>query len=104
MYTMLFGQNPVARELLEVLGLRPSDVGRFRDAVLLEDCIAVYTRNGGGNREHYENANGTDAGEGCPCTGCIITFHLPKHPLYLRDQDDSFDNTYATVYFKFPAE
>lgn len=39
----------------------------------------------------------------CTCAGCTITYQLPKHPQYLRDQDDDFDNTYATIYFSFPA-
>ena len=28
---------------------------------------------------------------------------LAAHPLYLRDADDSFDQTYATFYFRAPA-
>ena len=40
----------------------------------------------------------------CTCAGCIINYRLPKHPNYLRDQDDDFDSTYATIYFSIPPE
>lgn len=40
----------------------------------------------------------------CACPGCIITHRLPNHPCYQRDEDDGFDSTYATIYFKFPEE
>lgn len=76
--------------------------GRFRDVYLNADGteILLYTRNGGGNRQHYsdESRPGVD----CGCTGCIITYKLPTHPEYLRDYDDDFDCTYATVAFRVP--
>ena len=104
LYNMLFGKNPLSNALLEILGLTQADVGRFRDCYTVEEdgkpVIAVYTRNGGGNREHYNDE--VEAGDGCNCTGCTICYQLPKHPLYLRDQDDEFDCTYATVFFKVP--
>lgn len=50
-YNMIFGKNPMSDVILATLGLTRSDVGRFRDVYLEEDTIAVYTRNGGGNRE-----------------------------------------------------
>jgi hypothetical protein len=102
MYTLLFGTNQHADLLLATLGLTRADVGRFRDAFLSEDEIAVYTRNGGGNREHWDGDK--EPGEQCDCCGCIIEYRLPKHPLYLRDKDDDFDCTYATVYFGLPPE
>lgn len=102
MYNMLFGRNPMSRYLLAMLGLTLESVGRFRDAFVTEDSIAIYTRNGGGNRVCWlENEK---PGPECDCVGCIMTFRLPGHPLYIRDQDDSFDSTYATVYFRFPDE
>ena len=81
------------------------DVGRYRSAWIEKDeygkpRIAVYTRNGGGNREHYNDE--AEEGENCHCTGCTITHDLPKHPLYLYDQDGDFDCTYATIYFSVP--
>jgi hypothetical protein len=50
-YNMLHGINPMADQLLACLGLTRGDVGRFRDAYVSEGKIAIYTRNGGGNRE-----------------------------------------------------
>lgn len=106
LYNMLFGVNPLSKIILATLRLTIEDVGRFRDCFVTNGEIAVYTRNGGGNREHYFYGDGEDPGPGdhCKCTGCIITYHLPKHPCYLRDKDDDFDCTYATIYFKFPDE
>jgi len=102
MYNMIFGVNPASDFLLALVDLTKAEVGRFRDCFVTADGkeIAVYTRNGGGNREHYDNDE--EAGPGCGCTGCIITYRLPAHPYYLRDADDDFDCTYATVYFKVP--
>ena len=47
---MLFGMNPLSSVILATLGLRTADVGRFRDCFICNGEIAVYTRNGGGNR------------------------------------------------------
>jgi hypothetical protein len=60
-------------------------------------CLAVYTRNGGGNREHDH----TDGAENClGCRGDWAT----EHPAYISDEDDEFDSTYRTYRFAFPAE
>ena len=40
----------------------------------------------------------------CACPGCVICERLPAHPLYERDEDDDFDCTYATIYFRFPEQ
>jgi len=107
MYDLALGDGHQAARgqiLLSFLAYKeghPLRVGRFRDAWIEQDPtdglrIAVYTRNGGGNREH----SCADAPE-LTCTGCVMDA-LPQHPLYLRDADDSFDSTYATVYFRFP--
>lgn len=165
LYNMLFGANPASDVLLATLGLTRDDVGRFRDCSVSEGQIAVYTRNGSGNREcscdgyedygnltcentpyqkvvaKYVRKDGPvrDCGckggptygtptsvehdhptgdteeetwyrclspnsEKCGCTGCIISYRLPKHPNYIRDVDDEFDGTYATIYFSFPEE
>lgn len=86
---MINGVNPLTPVILATLGLSHQDVGRFRDVFVTDkDEIAVYTRNGGGNRASYQHV--FDA--------------LAQHPCYLRDEDDSFDSTYATIYFKFPDE
>lgn len=86
LYNLLFGQNQHAEFILATLGLTPSDVGRFRDAFVADGQIAVYTRNGGGNRDDYQS----------------VFDLLESHPNYLSDHDDDFDCTYATIYFSFP--
>lgn len=85
---MLFGSNPAADVVLATLGLTRGDVGRYRDCSVANGEIAVYTRNGGGNREGYQDVFDT----------------LAAHPCYLRDEDDDYDSTYATIYFRFPEE
>jgi len=166
LYNMLFGQNPIGDVLLATLGLKQDDVGRYRDCFVADGHIAVYTRNGGGNRRcwcrdepiygterckhhvvavevnetafmpksewpndkapgnyfRYEGAvYGCEYLTGkrvmrdhfhcdapisadCACPGCVVEYRLPKHPLYVRDVDDDFDCTYATIYFRFPDE
>ena len=167
MYAMVLGDSNLPNRSGFLLGILGNpDVGRFRDAWLEKDAqgvpqIAVYTRNGGGNREcwheseptwgepgckhetfHREKTVWLDDGEGepklewrigrkwprrteyltgefeeedsykclapntaeCGCTGCIAQYRLPTHPLYIRDQDDDFDCTYATFYFRVPPE
>ena len=86
LYNMIFGMNQHADFILATLGLTRGDVGRFRDAYVSEGNIAVYTRNGGGNRYDYQGT--LDA--------------LAAHPQYIRDEDDDFDCTYCTIYFSFP--
>lgn len=85
LYNVMFGMNPLADAILTTLGLRREDCGRFRDCFITEGKIAVYTRNGGGNREGYMP-------------------DFSQHKNYLSDKDDDFDNTYATIYFSFPEE
>lgn len=87
-YNAVFGENALADAILATLGLTRGDVGRFRDCFVHNGEIAVYTRNGGGNREAYQ--------------GTINK--LSEHPCYVRDEDDDFDETYATIYFRFPEE
>lgn len=83
-YNMIFGQNPLSDILLAMCDLTEGDVGRFRDAWITENGeLAIYTRNGGGNREYY-----------------MPDFN--NNLLYLRDEDDDFDSTYATIFFKIP--
>jgi hypothetical protein len=91
LYNALFGTNAIADVLLASLELARNDVGRFRDCYLQgenEDDlrICVYTRNGGGNREDYQD----------------IFEELSRHPNYIRDYDDDFDCTYATIEFSLP--
>lgn len=90
LYNMVFKTSAQAPLVLALLERAPSAFGRFRDAWIEKDeagvvRLAVYTRNGGGNREDNMPVFDGD-------------------PLYLFDRDDDFDNTYATIYFKVPAE
>jgi len=127
-YDKLFGENKDCSEILSMLGLNKGDVGRFRDCYIDGDRIAIVTRNGGGNRECCCVDNPMWGLEWCKhrviekdgekfyycvhpcsidcgCTGCVMTYRIPQHPqhpLYLYDEDDDFDCTYATIYFSIP--
>jgi hypothetical protein len=83
LYNIVFGENPFADAILATLDLDRTAFRRFRDVFVTQGQIAVYTRCGGGNREAYMP-------------------DFTSHPCYLRDVDDEFDNTYATIYFSFP--
>lgn len=104
MYDLVFADpNRPARIAMLVALLGNPKVGRVRDAWVEKGergpVIAVYTRNGGGNRDHSGDG---PAGIECDCTGCIAQYQLPAHSQYIRDADDAFDSTYATFYFKPP--
>jgi len=86
MYNLVFGTNQMSDAILATLGLTRDNCGRFRDCGVARGEIWVYTRNGGGNRDEYQDT--LDA--------------LAEHPCYLRDEDDDFDCTYCTIYFRFP--
>lgn len=87
-YNALFGKNPSSDLLLAILDIKQNDVERFRDCSIDFEAsrISIYTRTGGGNRDDYPNEK------------------LTSHACYLHDEDDDFDSTYATYYFKFPEE
>lgn len=63
--------------------------------------VAVYTRNGGGNRESVSSWGDED----CPdyCTGCQAEA-LEDNPYHIYNEDDSFDRTYANFYYVLPSE
>lgn len=86
LYNMIFGQNPDTDKILSLLGKTTADFGRFRSVFLEDGYIVVHTRNGGGNREDYED----------------VFEEMSAHPWYSHDQDDDFDCTYANIYFKVP--
>jgi hypothetical protein len=86
LYNMLHGFNPNTEQLMGLLQLSPGDFGRYRDVYLKDGYIVVHTRNGGGNREDYEDVFDEMAG----------------HPWYSHDEDCDFDCTYADIYFKIP--
>jgi hypothetical protein len=77
-----------------MLGKHPDEYPRFRDCFLgdeekeITDKILVYTRVGGGNREHYEEE----------------IEELRSMPTYVEDYDDDFDNTFANFIFDIPEE
>ena len=86
-------------------------MARFRDCWVEKGddgpVIAVYTRQGGGNRECWcESRNAViDAAQHVPdqcCAACNEA--LAAHPQYLRDADDDFDATYATFFFRVPKQ
>ncbi len=109
LYNLLFGQNYLAGFLVSTLqiDLKKNPGLRFRDIFLNKDGtkILMFTRNGGANRKHYGEYQNDDfkgtrkEGPECTCHGCAISEHLIKHPQYLSDYDDPYDNTYATVEF-----
>ena len=87
MYGMVFGQTAYGPALVGLLMRKQEfDVGRYRDAWVEQDgdalLIRVHTRNGGGNREDYDDGS------------------MAEHPWYVRDEDDSYDNTYADWWFR----
>ena len=86
LYNMCCGESENADKLLEVLGLSRDDCGRYRDCYLHDNQIIIYTRNGGGNREEYQD----------------VIDELAKHPNYVNDYDDDFDNTYCYIVFSIP--
>ena len=108
LYNAIFGVNPTAPSILELLDLAESDVPRFRDCSIVErdnekrPVIALRTRMGGGNRGHWETMVDSEPGSECECPGCRAEYVLKAHPLYLYDEDDDFDCTYATYFFALP--
>lgn len=93
LYNQLLGVNPLAGPLMSLLKLGTSDVGRFRDCYPRrtdngEIRIVIFTRNGGGNRDDH----------------LAVFERLRAHPQYLRDWDDDFDSTYASIEFLVPVQ
>lgn len=88
LYNMLFGRNGQSDLLLAVIGLKQVDIERFRDCHVEDEgkAISVYARTGGGNRADYPQVT------------------LYSNPLFVRTEDDDFDSTYATFYFRVPEE
>jgi hypothetical protein len=90
LYNMVFGTPPpeVVASLLSLAG-QPALPARYRDIWLERDdehglVIAIYTRLGGGNRPDYADE----------------WARLRALPTYVRDADDKWDTTYATIRFK----
>lgn len=94
---------------LHVSGLSDKNVGRLRDAYFaMEDdqiVVAVFTRNGSGNRECYNDSEcDIDNVTEYTCCGCIITNADEIFLNFIRDEDDDCDCTYATMYFSILPE
>jgi hypothetical protein len=88
MYNLACGSNSIAPMLLQIINLPLENIPRYRDCYLTEDSVVVYTRTGGGNRAAFDGSNAM----------------LQNHPLYIKDEDDNMDCTYAHFYFSFPPE
>ena len=110
LYGMVVGNSPEAPGVMALLGLSPQTVPRLRDAYLdtTNKRFVIYTRTGGGNRDFYESEavcrqnypSDFMSGE-LPPSG-PWNDDLRKHPLYISDEDDPYDSTYASFYFRFP--
>lgn len=104
LYNLLHGVNPMTPMLLGFLGVTYDDVPRFRDTWLETGrpegtLIAVHTRTGGGNRDYYDNAESYKSETGEEGAG-PWNDDLRALPGFLYDEDDDFDCTYATFYFR----
>ena len=88
LYERLFGENEEASAILGCAGLTRGMFMRYRDCFLNPEgtIVTVITRIGGGNRDEYRQAH-TD---------------IKRHPNYICDYDDAFDNTYC--YFEFKVD
>ena len=108
MYTMMNGLNKAAAVVLPLLGKHPTEYPRFRDCWIgkVKDSatevdsygipkkesdndynfVTIYTRIGGNNREVYQEQ----------------IDEMRANPLYIKDYDDSFDNTYASFIYRLP--
>lgn len=86
MYNLMFGSTQQKLPILALAGVDPERVGRFRDLWLEKSevegelILAIYTRNGGGNRQDYFEE----------------IQYLHGLPGFVSDRDDEFDSTYAT--------
>lgn len=97
MYNSVFGVNPMAGLLLHVLKLDPTKVPRFRDCFLWVNeydtpFIVLYTRTGGGSREFHDSPNNNNM-QG------PYNSELRALPNFVKDEDDSYDSTYALFYY-----
>jgi hypothetical protein len=89
LYNAVFGSNDFGPALVELVNDRQAiDPGRYRDAWVEHEgdrlLIRIHTRNGGGNREDYDDPS------------------MQAHPWYVRDEDGDFDSTYADYWFAPP--
>lgn len=102
LYNVLFGRNPFEAILLKAIGVKIEDIPRYRDCYLTDSGdIVIYTRTGGGNREFYERpvAANDEAHYKGPWNE-----NLRANPNFLKDEDDTFDCTYAYFHYRVPKE
>src|SRR5262249_38381622 len=104
LYNAVFGVNPFAGTLLNLLGISHHQVPRFRDCFLSEDAteIVIYTRTGGGNRDYYEDPERHARSEPESDYTGPFNSNLRAVPGYKCDVDDDFDATYAKFFFAIP--
>lgn len=90
LYNMVNGCNPIAPILIEAIGIDYASIPRFRDAWISSDFehITILTRTGGGNRLDYQEQNAI----------------LCNNPLFISDEDDDFDCTFAKFHYRVPEE
>lgn len=111
LYNMLFGETTLAVShvmaamIEELSGAGGISRLRLRDGWVEKDpehefLLRIYTRNGAGNRECYCDPKPPEYGQG-DCIGCRGEY-ATKHPLYVRDEDDTFDGTYRSYWFRIP--
>lgn len=93
LYHLMNGVRPMTFFILPMLGKHWNEYPRFRDCFIgdeehpgYEDCIHIYTRTGGGNREVYSDENEV----------------MMKMPGYVTNWDDSYDSTFASWVFNVP--
>lgn len=92
LYNVINGVNPAAPLVLMYLNKTPQALSRFRDAYFKRDeeskeiRMIVLTRCGGSNREEY---------------GWVMEA-MKTNPLFIREYDDDFDNTYNYMEFQLP--
>lgn len=89
MFDLVMGNSGFPPALMDlVFDVTPDNCPRYRDHWLEKDgdalMLAVYTRMGGGNREEYAEQ--------------IAELH--GLPLWVSDEDDTYDNTYSTIRFR----
>lgn len=88
-YSKIVGTNPHADWFLGHLGIHRQDFGRFRDISLFNDngtyVVRALTRNAGSGRQFQ-----------------FKTERLAKHPLYIKREIDTGDDTYLYFFFKMP--
>ena len=102
LYNMIHGVNPLASVLLTILDIEYNDIPRFRDCYFDGENIVIYTRTGGGNREYYESLESRLECDYEVDMGGPFNEDLLEIQGYLRDEDDSYDCTYASFYYEVP--